>query len=75
MESIQDALRAWRAAERRLREIDGHVPFEVHQELIEARQRYQRLAAAHTSDRIEAALDAEWEHPAVGSSPEVPGRL
>jgi hypothetical protein len=71
MESIQDALRAWRAAERRLREFDGDVPFEVHQELVEAKRRYHELATPHQSS---AMREPEQHHAAVGRSPEGPGR-
>jgi DNA-binding PadR family transcriptional regulator len=59
VESIQDALRAWRAAERRIEESEGYIPFELEQAVVRAKQRYQEVAAQHTDEQIEAVHEAE----------------
>jgi DNA-binding PadR family transcriptional regulator len=62
VETIQDALRAWRAAERRIKECEGYIPFELQQEVVRAKQRYQEVAAQHTDEQIDAVHEAERRH-------------
>jgi hypothetical protein len=59
MKDIEAALVAWRVAERRIEEADGNATPEMHQELSVAKSRYQEIATAHMTERIDALHDAE----------------
>jgi hypothetical protein len=69
MKSIEEALDIWRGAERRVQNADGGVTPEMRQEVVQAKQRYQDLATAHTTEWIDALHAAEARRaPTVPSS-------
>ena len=56
---IEDALQAWRDAERRRAEADGHHTPEMDHELEETRATYQKVAADHMAERLDSLRSAE----------------
>lgn len=59
MKSIEQALAGWRAAQRRVQEANGGLTPEMVRDLLQAKQRYQELAAAHLPEQIDAQHAAE----------------
>ena len=66
MTSIEEALGAWRAAERRVQEANGGLTPEIAKNLALARQRYQDLAAAHKAEQIDAPLSRHGQPESTG---------
>jgi hypothetical protein len=58
-QEIEDALAAWRDAERRRAEADGHHTPEMDRELEETRAVYHKVAADHMAERLDALRAAE----------------
>ena len=59
IKDIEAALLAWRAAQQRLDEANGNVTPQMKQDLVEAKTRYQEIATAHMTERIDALHEAE----------------
>jgi hypothetical protein len=59
MKSIEEALGAWRAAERRVHEANGSLTPEMAQDLAQAKQRYQDLAITHRTEQVDELPAAE----------------
>jgi hypothetical protein len=58
-QEIEQALAAWRDAEKRRADADGHYTPEMDREIEETRRVYQRVAADHMAERLDALRDAE----------------
>ncbi len=66
MDTLHEALDAWRAAERRVEEAHGQVTAQLLEQLAEARRRYHDMA------RIEPSGPVEATRPSSGGSAPVP---
>ena len=58
-QEIEAALSAWREAQRRLDEADGHHTEDMEREVEATRGAYQQIAADHMADRLDDLKEAE----------------